>query len=58
MITLRHIEITSYIEFTKQFIKRFERKDPELHFKELAHLRKIGNTKAYISKFHRLVMMV
>lgn len=39
LITLVHIHITSYIEFTKRLIERFDRKDLELHFRELAHLR-------------------
>lgn len=39
LITLGHIHITSYTKFTLRLIKRFERKDLELHFRELAHLR-------------------
>ena len=39
LITLGHIDITSYQEFTQRLLERFERKDLELHFRELAHLR-------------------
>lgn len=39
MLTLGHIHITSYTEFTHTLIERFERNDLELHFRELAHLR-------------------
>lgn len=39
LITLGHIHITSYTEFTQRFIERFEREDTDLHFKELAHMR-------------------
>lgn len=39
-------------------IERFDRKDPALHFRELAHLRQTSSTKAYISEFQQLVVMV
>ena len=39
LVTLRHASITSYLEFTQRLIKRFDRKDPEIHFQELAQLR-------------------
>ena len=28
--------ITSYLDFTQRLIERFDRKDPEVHFRELA----------------------
>lgn len=58
LITLGHIHITSYTEFTRMLLERIERKDPKLQFRELAHLRQTSNAKAYITKFQRLVMMV
>jgi hypothetical protein len=30
-------------------------KDPEIHFKELAQLRKTGTPEAYITEFQRMV---
>ena len=33
MVTLGHNQITSYEEFTKRLIERFDTKDPELQFK-------------------------
>lgn len=39
LITLGHTHITSYNDFTKRLLERFERKDSEFHFRELAHLR-------------------
>lgn len=36
MVTLGHNQITSYEEFTERLIERFDTRDPELHFKELA----------------------
>jgi len=39
LITLGHIHITTYTKFNRRLLERFERKDPELHFRELAQLR-------------------
>jgi hypothetical protein len=39
LVTLGHANITPYIEFTQRLIDRFERKDPEIHFRQLAQLR-------------------
>ena len=36
LVTLGHVGFTSYLDFTKRLIERFDRKDPELHFRELA----------------------
>lgn len=58
MITLDHSHITSYTEFTRRLLERFEKKDSKLHFRELAHLRQSGSAKAYISEFQRLAVMV
>lgn len=46
------------MEFTRRLLERFERKDTELHFQELAHLRQTGNAEVYIKEFQRLAMMV
>jgi hypothetical protein len=39
LVTLGHRSITTYDEFTTRLIERFEKKDPEIHFRELAQLR-------------------
>lgn len=36
MVIMGHNQINSYVEFTERLIERFDRKDPKLHFKELA----------------------
>ena len=36
MITMGNAHITSYVEFTERLVEHFDRKDLELHFKELA----------------------
>ena len=39
-------------------MERFDRKDPELHFRELAYLRQTDSAKAYIMEFQGLPVMV
>ena len=39
-------------------IERFDRKDPEIHFRELAQLRQTGSAEAFISEFQRITVMV
>jgi len=34
--TLRHANITSYVDFTQNVMDRFDQKDHEIHFRELA----------------------
>jgi hypothetical protein len=58
LVTLGHSHITSYKEFTKRIMDRFDRRDPEIHFKDLAQLRKTRTTEAFIIEFQRVVMAV
>ena len=58
MVTLRHNQITSYEEFTEKLIERFDTKDLELQFKELAQLKQWGSVETYISEFQRLAVLV
>jgi hypothetical protein len=51
LVTLGHANITSYLDFTQNSIERFDMKDPELHFRELAQLRQVGTPDAYIIEF-------
>jgi hypothetical protein len=37
---------------------RFDRKDPEIHFRNLAQLRQIGTTEAFITEFQRAAVAV
>jgi hypothetical protein len=39
LVTLGHNHITSYLEFTERLMERFDRRYPELHFKDLTQLR-------------------
>ena len=36
LVTLGHNTIHSYSEFTQKLMERFDRKDPEMHFRELS----------------------
>jgi len=57
-VTLGHSRITSYREFTDRLMDRYERKDPEIHFRDLAQLRQIGIAESFITKFQQVVMVV
>jgi hypothetical protein len=56
LVTLGHATITSYLDFNQKLMERFDKKDPELHFRELAQLKQEGSLDAYITKFQKLVV--
>jgi hypothetical protein len=58
LVTLGHSNITSYLDFTQKLMERFDKKDPKLHFKELAQLKQEGSPDAYITEFQKLAVMV
>jgi hypothetical protein len=58
LVTLGHNNITTYVDFTQRLLERFEKKDPELHFRELAQLKQTGSVEAFIAEFQRVVVMV
>ena len=58
MVKLGHNTIHSDSEFTQKLMERFDRKDPEIHFRELAQLKQTGSAEAFISKFQRIEFMV
>ena len=43
LVTLGHNLITTYEEFTNKLIERFDVKDPEVSFHELAQLKQHGS---------------
>ena len=49
LVTLRHNQVTSYIEFIERLIDHFDGKDPELNFKHLAQLKQMGIVDNYIT---------
>ena len=58
LVTLGHNTITSYPNFTQRLIEQFDQKDPEVHFRELAHLKQTGSADAFILEFQRITIMV
>jgi hypothetical protein len=58
LVALGHSRITSYREFTDRVMDRFDRKDPEIHFRDLAQLRQTGTAEAFITKFQWVAMAV
>jgi hypothetical protein len=58
LVTLGHSRITSYREFTDRLMDRFDRKDPEIHFRDLAQLRQTGTVEAFIIEFQRVAVAV
>ena len=51
LVTLGHCRITSYREFTERLMDRFDRRDLEIHFRDLAQLRQTDTAEAFITKF-------
>jgi hypothetical protein len=58
LVTLGHNHFTSYREFTERIMDRFDRRDPEIHFRDLAQLRQTGTSEAFITEFQRVVVAV
>jgi hypothetical protein len=56
--TLGHSRIISYREFTERLMDRFDRSNPEIHFRDLAQLRQIGTAKAFITEFQQIAVAV
>jgi hypothetical protein len=55
---LGHSCITPYREFIDRLMDRFDRKDPEIHFRDLAQLRQTGTSEAFIIEFQRVAVAV
>jgi hypothetical protein len=58
LVTLDHSHITSYREFTERLMDRFDRRDSEIHFRDLAQLRETGTTEAFITEFQWVAVAV
>ena len=56
--TLGHGCTTSYQEFTQRLIDRFDKGDPNRHFRELTQLKQTGSAEAFIEEFQRIPVMV
>ena len=58
MVTLGHSTVTSYAEFTRRLMEKFDQRDLEQHFVELTRLKQIGSPETYIADFLRVSVMV
>jgi hypothetical protein len=58
LVTLGHNHITSYREFIERLMDRFDMRDLEIHFMDLAQLRQTHTTKAFITVFQRIAVAV
>ena len=58
MVTLGHSIVTTYAEFTRRLIERFDQRDPKQCFVELTRLKHIGSPETYIADFLRVSVMV
>ena len=57
-ITLGYDQIKTYAEFKERLIERFDGKDSELNFKDLAQLRQTGSVDQFIAEFQKLSVLV
>ena len=58
MVTLGHSTVTTYDEFTRRLMERFDRRDPEQHFVELTRLKQSRSPETYIADFLRVSVML
>ena len=47
---------SQYHHIVPRFYTEFDRKDPEVHFRELAQLKQTGSANAFISEFQRITI--
>jgi hypothetical protein len=58
LVTLGHCHIISYKEFTERLMDRFDRRDLNIHFRDLAQLRQTGTAEAFITEFQQVAVAV
>jgi hypothetical protein len=58
LVMLGHSHITSYREFIERLMDMFDRRDPKIHFRDLAQLRQTGTTEAFITEFQWVEVVV
>ena len=58
MKALGHYQVVTYEEFTRKLIERFDWRDLDISFRDLAHIRQVGTLEAYISEFQKVAVMV
>ena len=58
MENIGHDQVKTYEEFTRRLDKIFDRKDSNITFRDLVHVKHTGTPKSYIFEFKKLVAMV
>ena len=58
MQKLIHDQVVTYEEFTRKLSKIFDRRDHDISFRDLAHIRQVGTPEAYILEFQKVAVMV
>lgn len=58
LTTQGHEEIITFDEFSQRVLDRFEKKDEEEYFRELATLQQTTTVEAYIEEFQKISVMV
>ena len=53
-----HRFLTSYSDFVQRLMERFDKRDLEIHFIELAQLKQTDSVEAFVSEFRRVAVMV
>jgi hypothetical protein len=54
LVTLGHANITSYLDFTQKLMERFDKKDPELHFRSWHNSNRLGHQMLTSQSFRGL----
>ena len=58
MKTLGHDQVVTYEDFTIKLTERFDRRDPDISFRDFTHIRQVGTPEAYVSEFQKVAIMV
>ena len=58
MKTLGHDQVFTYEEFIQRLVERFDRRDLDISFLELADAKQVGTPEVYISEFQILAVLV
>ena len=58
MNTLVHDQVVTYEECTLILAKRFDGRDTDISFHELAHIRQVGTPESYTKEFEKVAVMV
>ena len=58
MKKLGHDQVVTYQDFTRKLTEIFDRRDLDIFFRVLAHIRQVGTPEAYILEFEKMDVMV